>query len=73
MARRGYSTGDTRIDAFGQTDTDPGSVWANAGYSRCDFTEYDGTGPFTVTDYFLEDTTQDDFSGFGVAPVEGCP
>ena len=72
----GFEDGaDVRVDAFGQTDVEPqGIPWADRVFARCELTAYDGVGPFTLTDYFIEGTIQDDFSGFGVAPMmSGCP
>jgi imidazolonepropionase-like amidohydrolase len=63
---------DTATDAFGETATDPGDIWADQTYRRCDFTPYYGASAFTVTDIYQE-FAQDEFSDFGVAPTAGCP
>jgi imidazolonepropionase-like amidohydrolase len=63
---------DTVTDAFGETATDPGDIWANHTYRRCDFTPFYGDTTFAVLDYY-EEFAQDSFGDFGTAPTAGCP
>ena len=63
---------DEIVDAFGELAVDPGSIWANVTYRRCDFTQYDGTGAFDVAALYTEHP-QNDATDFGMAPTEGCP
>ena len=65
--------GDRRLDAFGQESLDPGLIWSDTTYTRCDLTPYDGTGPFSAalpTWHALAGLN--DASGLGVA-FSGCP
>ncbi len=64
--------GDTVTDAFGVLATDPGPIWANTTYRRCDFASYDGVEPFSVDDRYTSHP-QNDATDFGTAPVAGCP
>ncbi|MEZ4462529.1 MAG: amidohydrolase family protein [bacterium] len=68
-----YQAGtDAVVDAFGQTAVRPASeIWKDATYSRCNFTPYDGTTPFLVTDYYSA-LPNGDTSNFGSAPSETC-
>ncbi len=64
---------DAAIDAFGQIGVDPGGgTFANAGYQRCDFTQFDGGAPFTAgrfTEVATSTGEQAVFSTIGVAPL----
>ncbi|MFW5966196.1 MAG: hypothetical protein ACOCV2_01705, partial [Persicimonas sp.] len=64
---------DLITDAFGETSERPSSTpWADQTYRRCDFSYYDGTSEFDVSDYYTSHS-QDDASDYGDPPSEGCP
>lgn len=67
-----FGAADEIIDSFGEPAVDPGSIWSNTTYRRCDFTPYDGTGAFDVATLYTSHP-EDDASDFGTPPVEGCP
>jgi predicted extracellular nuclease len=67
-----FDSGDTVTDAFGEIAVDPGSIWSNTTYRRCDFTQFDGMSAFDV-DTLYTSHPEDDASDFGTAPTEGCP
>jgi hypothetical protein len=65
---------DQIMDVFGQIAVRPGStIWGDKTYRRCDFTPVDGQSAFTVSDYYTDAMSVDDYSNFGTAPVAGCP
>ena len=63
---------DEIADAFGQISVDPGSIWSNTTYRRCDFTQQDGMSAFDVSALYTAHP-ENDADDFGTAPVEGCP
>lgn len=70
-ASNGYNSGDKIMDVFGQLTGQPGSIWKDQTYRRCDFTPYDGSATFDVDALYLT-FPKDDASDFGIPPTEGC-
>ena len=76
-----FDTGDTRVDAFGVTATEPAAgTWEDVRWQRCNFTTWSGAtgeGLDNATQDALYDvdspaTDADYFTDFGTAPTEGC-
>ncbi len=67
---------DEILDAFGETTVDPGKIWEDKTYRRCDLVNtYNGMGAFDVASYYVDTMMIDDFADFGDAPAAGttCP
>jgi hypothetical protein len=63
---------DLVMDTFGEVARDPGNIWGDVTYRRCEFTPFDGSRDmFTVLNHYIE-AALDDFSNIGVAPTMGC-
>jgi hypothetical protein len=67
---------DAVMDAFGHiTGAGPTTPWKDLTYDRCDLTPYDGSGmsfnPLMPVRY--TESPVNTITGFGIAPVAGCP
>lgn len=70
----GFGATDVVVDSFGQLNNgDPGLIWENKAFRRCNFTAYNGQGMFSEAVYYTQAADPDDLTNLGTAPVAGCP
>lgn len=68
-----YNAGqDNLMDTFGEPGFQPGSIWANVTYRRCDLSPFDGTQNMFNVDQLYTVAAVDDFSNLGTPPTAGC-
>jgi hypothetical protein len=80
-ASMGFNAGDTRVDAFGVTGTEPGAgAWQDTRWQRCNYTTWSGAAGegldnTTFSAVYETDapaTDADYFTNFGAAPSGTC-